>query len=612
MESTRRNEGEECSLLAQRYHLIREIGRGGMGVVYEGLDVTLGRKVAVKLANGSALSPRKIARFHREARLTARLNHPGIVKLLDFGVDESNQPFLVLEFLEGESLKTLIDRRGEIELRALLSIFVSIAEAMAEAHKEGVIHRDLSPGNILVTDPEKALIKIIDFGIGKAVEQWDYPSGVTSRNSIIGNPTYLSPEQITGEEIDSRTDIYTFGCSLFEAVTGKQMYFGDTNYEILQKHLKEPTPDLDIETCDRRTNISLDSLIKRCTAKKIQDRYQCMSEIIADLNAIQEQISAPSKSLPDFGDAPASKREGGSKSILLPVLAFCLLGGITFSFYPEKKVERPEAATRSELVNRFFELDSTPAQPDPAPAQPAEQYRIELTPAELCSWKGAGNKEIEIKNHAFVPGELETLSPGAPLETIRLENCTIDSTCLESLSRTALTRLTLKNCHLDRQAMYSLGKLRGLRSLKMCGTRCDRPDLIPVGSLRRLMTLELQDNLWLEDRHIRELPRLTNLRRLSLSSTSITDKTLAMIGKMPGLQVVILRNTRVGDKGVGFLEGSNIMNLSLEGTKITSRSLYALARIPALRKLFISDCPNITPVAIHHFWAKNQRCAIVL
>jgi serine/threonine-protein kinase len=233
------------SLVAGKYRVLEEIGRGGMGVVYEAEDTKLARKVAIKvLPEIFTADPERLARFEREARVLASFNHPNIAAI--YGVEEADgKRFLVLELVEGETLAERLSR-GALALEETLEVCRQIAEGLEGAHEKGIIHRDLKPSNVKITPERK--VKILDFGLAKAfhdqVTEVDISKSptitadMTEPGVILGTAAYMSPEQATGRPVDKRADIWAFGCILFECLAGKRAFHGATVTESIAAILR--------------------------------------------------------------------------------------------------------------------------------------------------------------------------------------------------------------------------------------------------------------------------------------------------------------------------------------------------------------------------------------
>lgn len=252
------------------------MGEGGMGIVYRAHDMNLERTVAVKILNASVRQePDFIARFRQEARIQAGLNHPNIATLFDFFVWNETTPVAVMEFIEGESVRTFIDRTGPIPAHIALPILIQALHGVAAGHKRGIIHRDLKPSNLMITD--EGVVKITDFGIAKIRNNTSVPDASTR----VGSPSYMSPEQILGRPVDERTDIYVLGGTLYELLTGHPPFQGLSQFEIDSAHVRD-LPKAPTEYCADIPPAAVDAIL-RALAKEPADRFATAEEFIQAL-----------------------------------------------------------------------------------------------------------------------------------------------------------------------------------------------------------------------------------------------------------------------------------------------------------------------------------------
>ena len=275
-------------LLDSRYLVEELIGRGGMGVVYRGRHVVVGRPVAIKfLSTEFARQEEVVTRFYREAQTAAAIGHKNIVDILDVGISEHNQPYFVMEYLEGESLSELLIRRGPLSLSAACGILEPVLLAMSSAHAKGIVHRDLKPDNVfLVRDPvdNSVLVKLIDFGISKFLHQ-EENTKLTRAGSALGTPVYMSPEQVSCSfKVDHRSDIYTIGVLFYEMLTGDTPHAAAGNQETMLKILTESPRD------PRSVNPDFPDtarpIIERAMAVNSNHRYQTAAEMLLDMKRL--------------------------------------------------------------------------------------------------------------------------------------------------------------------------------------------------------------------------------------------------------------------------------------------------------------------------------------
>ena len=265
------------SLLAGRYELGERIGSGGMADVRRGVDVRLGREVAVKVLRADlARDPSFQARFRREAQAAASLSAPTIVSVFDTGEDPHGLPFIVMEFVAGRTLRDVLQDEGRLLPQRALEVTADICAALDVAHSAGIVHRDIKPGNVMLTPAGE--IKVMDFGIARAAAD---TSAVTQTAAVVGTAAYLSPEQARGEHVDARSDLYSTGCLLYELVTGSPPFSGDSPVAVAYQHVREdPQPP---SAYDDSLPPQVDAVVLKAMAKNPANRYQSAHEMRDDL-----------------------------------------------------------------------------------------------------------------------------------------------------------------------------------------------------------------------------------------------------------------------------------------------------------------------------------------
>ncbi len=278
---------------AHRYDVIEEIGSGGMGKVFRAVDKTIDEEVALKVLNPDIAADEKmINRFRNELKMARRITHKNVCRMYDFSQEQGTQ-FIIMEYVPGEDLRSLIKRIGQFTMGKTILIAKQICEGLAEAHRLGIVHRDLKPQNIMIDREGNA--RIMDFGIARSLKS----RGLTKEDTVIGTPEYMSPEQVEGKEIDHRSDLYSLGAILFEMLTGRVPFQGDTPFSIAIKHKSEPPPNPRYINNQITENIS--RLILRCLEKDRQRRYQSAEELLTELNKIEKGVPTTDKVLPEGG-----------------------------------------------------------------------------------------------------------------------------------------------------------------------------------------------------------------------------------------------------------------------------------------------------------------------
>jgi len=272
------------TLVGGRYELGELLGRGGMAEVRKGTDTRLGRVVAVKRLRTDLASDATFqARFRREAQSSASLNHPAIVSVYDTGEELATdgsgiaQPYIVMEYVAGRTLRDILREGRKILPERALEITSGVLSALDYSHRAGIIHRDIKPGNVMLTPSGD--VKVMDFGIARAIS--DASSAMTQTAAVVGTAQYLSPEQARGETVDSRSDVYSAGCLLYELLTGRPPFVGDSPVAVAYQHVREPAvPPSDHDTA---LTPEIDAIVMKSLAKRVEDRYQSAAAMRADI-----------------------------------------------------------------------------------------------------------------------------------------------------------------------------------------------------------------------------------------------------------------------------------------------------------------------------------------
>jgi serine/threonine-protein kinase len=262
---------------AGRYEVVSELGRGSMGVVYEGFDPVIGRRIAIKTMLTEGLTSQEFqefkARFQREAQAAGVLSHPNIVNVFDYGED-SGILYLIMEYLEGKSLEKLLEEQGMLPIQTIIPMYDQVCSALDHAHQHSVVHRDIKPANIMIL--HNGLVKVTDFGIAKMMSM-----GMTQAGQVLGTPNYMSPEQVKGRQVDGRSDIFSLGIILYDLVTGEMPFGGQNITTVIYKIINEnPIPPREL---DATIHPGLSYVICKALAKSPDERYQTCRELADDL-----------------------------------------------------------------------------------------------------------------------------------------------------------------------------------------------------------------------------------------------------------------------------------------------------------------------------------------
>ncbi|HNG19631.1 MAG TPA: serine/threonine-protein kinase, partial [Candidatus Obscuribacter sp.] len=272
------------------YEIVEEIGCGGMGVVYRGKDNMFERTVAIKVLHTKLLSdPLSKKRFEQEGRATIALAHPNLISVYHYGFSSAGLPFIVMEYVDGKGLDKTLEQVGHLEFGEFIEIFLQACDALGHAHERGIIHRDLKPSNLMLVNlgKKERLVKIVDFGISKILPHGRFPGqDLTNAGDVVGSPLYMSPEQCKGLSLDGRSDIYSLGCLMYQAITGALPFLGENALQTLSKHICDPPPKFKEIAPDLKIPPELEKIIFRTLEKEPEKRYETVAELHADLEAI--------------------------------------------------------------------------------------------------------------------------------------------------------------------------------------------------------------------------------------------------------------------------------------------------------------------------------------
>jgi len=313
----------EGQVFADKYELLSVVGSGAMGIIYKARHLILDKIVAIKVLHSPSADANLIMRFQREAKAASSLSHINVITVYDFGVHDGAAPYMVMDYLHGKTLAEYIEARGQLSLRETLDIAEQVLSALAHAQKKNILHRDLKPSNIMVLeeDGEPRLIKLLDFGLAKLLDRDDQVT-LSAMGSALGSPAYMSPEQATGLKVDTRSDLYSLGCIIFEMLTGQPPLLGDSPMETLMNRLNKRVPPVrqfiidSIRTRSYNPLQEVPTIVELFVAKLLErdqrDRFQTAQDARNYLNTIWEYVDTPDpENLLQTRPSRASKSSSG-------------------------------------------------------------------------------------------------------------------------------------------------------------------------------------------------------------------------------------------------------------------------------------------------------------
>ena len=276
-------------VIADRYHVVKKLGEGGMGQVYLAEHVKMGRRSAIKVMNPAMThDPDAVARFNREAANASRITHPNVCAVYDFGETPDGLIYLAMEFIEGEPLTDLLEREGALPVPRAAHIFQQVADALQAAHDLGIVHRDLKPDNIMLTKGREGadVVKVVDFGIAKAIGGDVAGQKVTKTGLVVGTPEFMSPEQLSGDKLDGRSDLYSLALVFFRMLTGKLPFEATTVQETMIKRLTDEPTKLAAARPDLGFPTGLQNVLGAALTRSPVDRYQSVAKFSSDVAGV--------------------------------------------------------------------------------------------------------------------------------------------------------------------------------------------------------------------------------------------------------------------------------------------------------------------------------------
>ena len=574
-------EGKIGSLVLGNYVVLEKIGAGGMGVVYKARQRRMKRDVALKvLPEALTKSKDALARFHREVEAAAKLQHGNIAVAYD--ADESDGVhFLAMELVNGPNLSQYVKQHGPLPLPHAVALCLQTARGLKHAHDEGVIHRDIKPGNLMV-DP-RGTLKILDMGLAHLTVDSDGGEDIaelTQSGRVMGTVDYMAPEQaVDAKRADNRADIYSVGCTLYYLVSGKPLSPDGSITQKLMWHQTEEVPLLS-SLCEG-VDETLDAVARKMLSKKPADRQQSMSEVIAQLDAVLSEMSFDADELPKLegplaevditpsmagatafdrrtlmdGTMVGAAQAKSSRGLWIAaavVVAGLLAVGAAFS----GMFSGDPPGVNAPLAGSPSGPTVSPAIPGAGAADPADEEKTPASPDEIVRQKLDWIFELH--------GNVEVVVPDG------VGGGTVDKKQGLPQGHFAVTRVHLQGAVLDKADLSKLADLQSLEELSLREAKLQGDALESIGALTKLWSLDLSKTS-ADDSAAVAINKLRNLRDLNLSGTNVTDATLEKLTGLSKLVKIYLSDTKIGDSGIKTLHRlRTLRHLSINGTNISA------------------------------------------
>jgi len=622
------NDGD---IIGENYRLKGLIGRGGMGYVFAAEHLMLHRDFALKVLDPSQVNEISWNRFQMEGKAIARLDHPNIVKIYNMGVDRGDCPYYVMDLLNGVALLDCIKDAVPLSLDEIVDMYIQLAEGFGYAHNRGIIHRDVKPGNIVLIDGggQYPTAKIVDFGIAKLTgTSSQAEQSLTAAGEICGSPFYMSPEQGLGGEIDSRSDIYSLGCTLFETLCRRPPFMGKTALETLMLHQNEPAPQLADFTNEIWPH-ELESIVAKMLAKRLSERYQSMSQLKHDLERVRANKavgknvetgfrSSAETRLEDLGSRYENEKYQWVKDkriLRVVLLAVSVLAGSVF-FHFFKGAASPGARVPRVTFDSGNAKIGLTAEPGAGSAIKNEQTRIAEKFGAVKAITSTIDKGTGLKTFHGIPEPIGSFTWYQGAKDI----CGLDATCTDDshvevcegvqvpASVPLIFELAVRlyrDTWVDPKilAKFAPNELIGLNldstiptafgsdeELKGAGESVEAV-LDAIAGWSNLQVLELY-NVPVTKKALLLVGRHKTLRHLTIRDGSIDCEALGKLANLPLLNYIRLSDLPDCDPAIKGFEGSpSISLIDLRDSRVSASGLRSLSRCHNLKRLIIDGCP---------------------
>jgi len=563
-----------------------------MGVVYRANDPLLDKEVAIKVLTHK-LSDRAALRFQTEAKATGKLSHENVVLILDFGVTSEQEPYMVMEFLDGTSLAELLEREKALPVSSCIDIFIQICRGLEHAHSRSLVHRDVKPSNVILVQREdlKPLVKLVDFGVAKILQS---DQELTATHAVVGSPLYMAPEQIRSEDPDARSDIYSLGCLMYECLSGHRPIEGENALETMSL-VEKIEPERVSRVADQEIPIWLDELVMRCLRKAKEDRFQAVSEISAilvDRKRDGEREARVVSGAKQVLDTPlASNPMPPLKFIVIPLVVIIagLFLGMRFTSHREEPREEKASSQRemAEISDYKETLIDTSDQ--------VMGRRVAKMPKVTTNEKAAFSQNGHILNVMFArDADLKECQKYKTATEIQIESDRIDGSGLKYISGMKLEGLDLKGCPLKDQYLKDLTKLAPIKVIRL-----EHIKTLSGDGFEYWRDMDVNEVCFrhgnITDLAMKNISEIRKLELISLRrSEGLTFENLSYLRKIPNLRKVNLDSTGIDDHALSALAGiKTLRDLKIHNNPLTTACFATIESLPALQKLDFYKCENI-------------------
>jgi len=584
------------TLYLGKYQLVSIIGAGGFGVIYLAHQVFLDRLVAIKMLKSNLASAKARIRFHQEGKASSALHHPAIVAINDFGIDDLDRPYMVMEYVEGVTLSDVIRERITLNVAEAMPIFLELLDGLAAAHSKGIVHRDIKPGNIMLTMGEDGVhVKLLDFGIAKLLDEEDHTvQSLTKTGEALGTPLYMSPEQIQGFKIDYRSDLYSLGCVMFSCLTGAPPFVGEQKFMTMDKHLTEQPLTLKEASLGLDFPPELEAVVAKLLAKLPRDRHQSADEVRAVLIQLSQKLGL----LPDGATQAFNATGSGGRALKLPSSVVDIVSGsqgakAEVDALPSKALTYPptQQLTREERT-RAYTINDAPTS--------GAQANTEVDQARGGRAKQAAQNQTGTigASTGYLTGRHADGEDGVADEDQDDDDDDDEIRQMPSWAKPAMVSLAVLVLLAGASAgAFYLLKPKPAKPVlthagadPSVGVPSNLPPDMPLNATPPQVRTEPQLPDGSDDETvISSLSRSSGIKEFkSDSNRDLTDKVMPTIGALTALETLSLDNTKITNAGLKYLVKSPVSLLSLKHTKIDATGVKYIIAMPKLVQLFVN------------------------
>lgn len=551
------------TVIEDKYQVLDILGMGGMGIIYRVRQLNLQTDRALKTIFTDRMSDEIWQRFEQEAKAISRLEHKNLIKVFDYGLLKKRTPYYVMEIVEGQTLAERVRNTGPLTVEEALSIFIPAAFALEYVHGKNIVHRDIKPANIMFNENADKIfdIKILDFGIAKMVSEAGHAADLTKPGEVLGSPNFMSPEQSRGTKIDYRSDIYSFGCTLFQALTGSPPFQADSHVEVIMMHQFNEPPTLKEAFAEGKYSAGIELMMQVLLQKDAQDRYQTMDEVAQDLIALQS------------GKPPRYARR--------------LLGGQI-----EKSDEMPQPSSVVRRENVEYKRQDTTISKQPSNyatmiilvlillAGLAVTVSIVLITGDVSAFK------FENKHENKTAKALKK-DPGGPFSHLHSDG---ESVVFNFPTNVSLGKISSPEYSREVEALGTvtmpLPRLYRLRLSKDC---INHPEYLRRFSIDEIGALDCS-RFAITDKQLASISFLNKITSLDISGSDISEKSLPSLDRFTHLEELIISATTLKDGSLARLKRLRALTrLEAREIKKIDATLKAIAGSKALKELMLSE-----------------------